>query len=64
MAPRGAVKVGRAVVGPAMLALSLPAITAVRAPSAGAAMNGLASKPYMGWSSWSLESTNYPDGTP
>jgi chitodextrinase len=44
----------------AVLAASLTALATVRSPAASAAINGLGSKPYLGWSSWSLESTNYP----
>ncbi|WP_163508452.1 fibronectin type III domain-containing protein [Fodinicola acaciae] len=42
-----------------VLAASLVAVTPARA-----GINGLARKPYLGWSSWSLESTNYPGVNP
>jgi hypothetical protein len=61
---QGARKAGRAGVVLTLLAASLVA-TAVAAPAAAqAGINGLAQKPYMGWSSWSLESTNYPGVNP
>jgi hypothetical protein len=41
------------------------AAAATNAPAAPANQNNLiAAKPYMGWSSWSLESTNYPGVNP
>ena len=51
-------------------AAALLAIAVVQAPSAAAAPDAKpakadsADKPYMGWSSWSLESTNYPGVNP
>jgi hypothetical protein len=51
-------------------AAALLAITVVQAPSVDAAPDAKptkadsAAKPYMGWSSWSLESTNYPGVNP
>ncbi|GAA1722226.1 hypothetical protein GCM10009765_82780 [Fodinicola feengrottensis] len=50
----------RAALGVALAAASLVAVTVTASPPAAAGINGLAQKPYMGWSSWSLESTNYP----
>ncbi|HEX3814849.1 MAG TPA: glycoside hydrolase family 27 protein, partial [Mycobacteriales bacterium] len=55
---------GRAVLVMALLVASFLSVTVSRAPSAGAAINGLAQHPYLGWSSWSLESTNYPGVNP
>jgi alpha galactosidase A-like protein/alpha galactosidase C-like protein/fibronectin type III domain protein len=48
----------------ALLATALLAVPAARPGTAAAGINGLATTPYMGWSSWSLESTNYPGVNP
>ena len=43
------------------LAVNMGNVPSARANAAvPAAANGLGQKPYMGWSSWSLESTKYP----
>ncbi|HEY2674297.1 MAG TPA: CBM35 domain-containing protein [Rugosimonospora sp.] len=39
-------------------------ITTTAGIAASAGINGLAATPYLGWSSWSLESTNYPGVNP
>ncbi len=46
----------------ALAALAAAALTVVATPpqSADAEINGLAARPYMGWSSWSLEATTRP----
>ena len=44
--------------GAALLALTLGLLAAPR--GFGAADNGLGQRPYLGWSSWSLEATKYP----
>ena len=67
---------GRAALAVGLLAASLLSATTLHAPAASAAAGGQATastpaaaddlggqpaaQPYMGWSSWSLESTNYP----
>jgi hypothetical protein len=66
--------VGRIVLVVALLAASLLSATVLGSTSANAGINGpserpyveqsLAARPYMGWSSWSLQSTNYPGVNP
>src|SRR5437879_10764316 len=63
-------RAGRSAVAVAVLAASL--VPVAQAPAAAAdgqasdayASPTIAEKPYMGWSSWSLESTNYPGVNP
>lgn len=69
-------RAGRMAAVLALAAASLLCVTAVRpqaahatpghraSAGAPAAIGGLAQRPYMGWSSWSLESTNYPGVNP
>ena len=43
---------------------AVPAVPAVPASAAESQVDTVAKKPYLGWSSWSLESTNYPGVNP
>ncbi|HEX3779366.1 MAG TPA: glycoside hydrolase family 27 protein [Pseudonocardiaceae bacterium] len=57
---RAAVRALRALVALALLFASVTAVSTILAPTASAADNPIAAKPYMGWSSWSLQATSYP----
>jgi hypothetical protein len=57
---RRATAAGAAVLLSAGLAVGLPATASASAAQTIDPSQGAAAKPYMGWSSWSLESTNYP----
>src|SRR5882757_2981565 len=53
----------RLVVALALFISSMLSVVIAR-PATASGAAGLAQKPYMGWSSWSLESTNYPGVNP
>jgi hypothetical protein len=57
---RRATAAGAAVLLSGGLAVGLPATASGAAAQTIDPSQGAAAKPYMGWSSWSLESTNYP----
>ena len=57
---RRAIAAGAAVLLSGGLAVGLPATARASAAQTIDPSQGAAAKPYMGWSSWSLESTNYP----
>jgi hypothetical protein len=57
---RRATAAGAAVLLSGCLAVGLPATASASAAQTIDPSQGAAAKPYMGWSSWSLESTNYP----
>jgi hypothetical protein len=54
----------RTAVALALFLASVTAVSTILAPSASAEQHGLAATPYMGWSSWSLQSTSYPGVNP
>ena len=63
-----ALTAGFATLGPAAHSDTAPSVPAARtetaAVSAGTATPALAAKPYMGWSSWSMQSSKYPGLNP